>query len=169
MYTVYIIYIIYIYTYIYTHIHTRPIYTVYYTVVGLVCTYVWGIWWMVSWMTNVYFVHWHMYLVCIPELNDPYHSLVNKRSPIYMYIYIYIYSTDQMQGMLVYFTRICTRRQTNLYTEANTCLYIVKWVYTRRQTPLHDKAKAFALYLASDMYCTYTLCNFLKWFRAMVM
>ena len=28
--------------------------------------------------------------------------------------------------------------------------------YTRRQTPSHKKANVFALYLASDLYCTYT-------------
>ena len=43
-----------------------------------------------------------------------------------------------------------------MYTEANTCLYMVKWVYTRRQTLLHEKANVFALYLASDLYCTCT-------------
>ena len=42
-----------------------------------------------------------------------------------------------------------------MYTEANTCLYMVKWVYTRRQTCLHEKATSVALYLASDLYCTY--------------
>ena len=41
-----------------------------------------------------------------------------------------------------------------MYTEANTCLYMVKWVYTRRQTRLHEKANTFALYLASDLYCS---------------
>ena len=41
-----------------------------------------------------------------------------------------------------------------MYTEANTCLYTVKWVYTRRQTHLHENANAFTLYLASDLYCT---------------
>ena len=39
-----------------------------------------------------------------------------------------------------------------LDTEANTCLYMVKWVYTRRQAHLHEKANSFALYLASDLY-----------------
>ena len=34
-------------------------------------------------------------------------------------------------------------------------LYMVKWVYTRRQRRFHEKAKAFALYLASDLYCIY--------------
>ena len=52
---------------------------------------------------------------------------------------------------------VCTRRQTHLYTEANTCLYIVKWVYTRRQTRLHEKTNVFALYLVSDVYCTFNL------------
>ena len=42
-----------------------------------------------------------------------------------------------------------------MYTEANTCLYIVKWVYTRRQMRLHEKANEFALYPASDLYCTF--------------
>ena len=42
-----------------------------------------------------------------------------------------------------------------MYTEANTCLYTVKWVYTRRQTGLQEKANEFALYLASDLYCTF--------------
>ena len=40
-----------------------------------------------------------------------------------------------------------------MYIEANTCLYTVKWVYTRRQTRLHEKANVCALYLASDLYC----------------
>ena len=68
-----------------------------------------------------------------------------------------MYSTDQMQGInKARVICVCTRRQTlHLYTEANTCLYIVKWVYTRRQTRLHEKANAFALYLASDLYCIY--------------
>ena len=39
----------------------------------------------------------------------------------------------------------------NSYTEANTFLYIV---YTRRLMRLHEKTNAFALYLASDVYCT---------------
>ena len=51
-------------------------------------------------------------------------------------------------------TRVCTQRQTHLYTEANTCLYIVKWVYTRRQMRLHEKTNVFALYLVADEYCT---------------
>ena len=57
-------------------------------------------------------------------------------------------------------TRVCMRRQTHLYTEANTCLYMymVKWVYTRRQTRSHEKANSFALYLASDLYCTKSDC-----------
>ena len=38
------------------------------------------------------------------------------------------YSTDQMQS--------------------------IRLVYTRRQMRLHEKANAFALYLASDLYCT---------------
>ena len=64
------------------------------------------------------------------------------------------YSTDQMQGIrLVVFARrgkrTCTLRQ------IRTCLYIVKWVYTRRRTRLHKKANMFALYLVSDLYCTY--------------
>ena len=81
---------------------------------------------------------------------------------MYMYntttrIYMYMYSTNQMEGIrLMQFTRVCTRRQTHLYTETNTCLYTVKWVYTRRQTRSHEKANAFALYLASDLYCTCT-------------
>ena len=45
-----------------------------------------------------------------------------------------------------------------MYTEANTCLYTVKWVYTRRQTRLHEKTNSFPLYLVSDVYCMYTTC-----------
>ena len=68
----------------------------------------------------------------------------------------YMYSTCQLQGIRLV-TRFCTKRQPHLYTEANTCLYIhvVKWVYTRRQTRLHEKTNVFALYLVSDGYCTY--------------
>ena len=72
-------------------------------------------------------------------------------------MYIYIYSTDQMQGTYMYKARVIyTRLQTHLYTEANTCLYMVKWVYTGDKHCLHEKANAFALYLASDLYYTYT-------------
>ena len=40
-----------------------------------------------------------------------------------------------------------------MYTEANTCLYMDRWVYTRRQTRL----------LASDLYCTYVrTCTYMK-------
>ena len=42
------------------------------------------------------------------------------------------YTSDTRYKACVIFTHVCTRRQTHLYTEANTCLYIVKWVYTRR-------------------------------------
>ena len=49
--------------------------------------------------------------------------------------------------------RTCTLRQIHVYTYVYTHV-----VYTRRQTPLHEKAiYAFALYmyLASDLCCTY--------------
>ena len=46
------------------------------------------------------------------------------------------------------FARTCTLRQIHVY--------VVKWVYTRRQTCSHKKANSFALYLASDLYCTCT-------------
>ena len=42
-----------------------------------------------------------------------------------------------------------------MYTEANTYVYRVKWVYTSRQRHLHEKTNMFALYLASDGYCIY--------------
>ena len=50
-----------------------------------------------------------------------------------------------------------------MYTEANTCLYMVKWVYTRRQTRLHEKANAFALYLASDLVVSIQWTGLLDW------
>ena len=72
---------------------------------------------------------------------------------------IYMYSRDQMQ--LRYKARVI---YTRLHEGANTCtlrqihvyIYMVKWIYTRRQTRLHEKANTFALYLASDLYCTCT-------------
>ena len=46
---------------------------------------------------------------------------------------------------------------TRLHEEANALIhcgkYIVKSIYTRRQTCSHEKAHVFALYLASDLYC----------------
>ena len=72
---------------------------------------------------------------------------------VFMYIYTYMciciwmcvhvhvqYPSDTRYKARVNYTRL-HGRQTNLYTEANTCLYKVKWVYTRRQTPftLEDK------------------------------
>ena len=53
-----------------------------------------------------------------------------------------------------------------MYTEVNTYMYMVKWVYTRRQTRLHEKADAFASYLASDLYRT--VCVFVV-FRSLMM
>ena len=38
-----------------------------------------------------------------------------------------------------------------MYTEVNTSFYKVKWVYS-----LYKETNAFALYLASDVYCTCT-------------
>ena len=50
---------------------------------------------------------------------------------------MYIQYTSDTRYKARVIARVCTRRQTHLYTEANTCLYIVtcKWVcaYTRRQ------------------------------------
>ena len=44
-------------------------------------------------------------------------------------------------------------------------LYIVKWVYTRRQTSSLEKANAFALYLASDLQVLY---NTYVWYMYML-
>ena len=45
-------------------------------------------------------------------------------------------------------------------------MYMVKWVYTRRQTRLYKKADVFALYLSSDLYCT--VCVFVVFRRLMM-
>ena len=75
--------------------------------------------------------------------------------------YIHVqYRSDARFKACVIYTRL--HEEANalvLYTEVNTCLYtyIVKSVYTRRQTPSHEKAHTQILpyiYLASDLYCT---------------
>ena len=72
------------------------------------------------------------------------------------YMYMYNYTVQircKVKARVIY---TCLHEEANCTcTEANTCtcLYIVKWVYTRRQTRLHEKANMFALYFASDLYC----------------
>ena len=57
---------------------------------------------------------------------------------------------------------------TNLHKEAKALVHGGKYMfihgYTRRQTRLHEKAHAFALYmyLASDLYCIFSYTNCLK-------
>ena len=90
------------------------------------------------------YIHMYMYVVC----------------KYFMYtcivcMYGIQYRSDTRYKARV--TRVC-RRQTHLYTdhEANTCLYMVKWVYTRRQTRLHKKANGLP-------YTLYLICTVLIW------
>ena len=74
-----------------------------------------------------------------------------------IHVYTCIYSTDQMQGVIYL---VCTRRQTHLYTEANTCLYSL---YNETNAFTREgKHVCLILYLASDLYCTCTLLAHIK-------
>ena len=73
------------------------------------------------------------------------------------------YTSDTRYKARVLHTFARGRRQMHLYTEAYTCLYTVKWVFTRRQTRLQVKANTFALYLVPDVYCMwYMICDIVQ-------